>query len=109
MWHCLLFFHQRYTGTCLYFVFHLTLPRSIEDYFQEAGRDGRDGNPSSCILWFRFGDRNQLMNTMSAEKSEEEIEFLKNSINSVVMYCIVHSMQTGVNHGPLWRQIKRRL
>ena len=37
------------------FVIHLTLPRSIEDYFQEAGRPGRDGNPSVCIIWFRFG------------------------------------------------------
>ena len=70
------------------FVIHLTLPRSIEDYFQEAGRAGRDGNPSSCIVWFRFRDRNQLMNTMSAEKSEEEVEYLRNSINDVVTYCM---------------------
>lgn len=70
------------------FVIHLTLPRSTEDYFQEAGRAGRDGNPSSCIVWFRFRDRNQLMNTMSAEKSEEEVEYLRNSINDVVTYCM---------------------
>ena len=70
------------------FVIHLTLPRSIEDYFQEAGRAGRDGNPSVCIIWFRFGDRNQLMNTMSVEKSEDEVEYLRNSISDVVMYCM---------------------
>ena len=38
------------------FVIHYDLPGSIEAYTQEAGRAGRDGNPSRCILLYRMSD-----------------------------------------------------
>ena len=38
------------------FIIHLTVPSSIEDYVQESGRCGRDGDKCSCVLLFRFGD-----------------------------------------------------
>src|SRR3546814_3406003 len=37
-------------------VAHYDLPRTIEGYYQEAGRAGRDGEPSRCILFFGLGD-----------------------------------------------------
>ena len=39
------------------FVIHLSQPGSLEDYIQESGRGERDGEPCSCMLLFRFGDR----------------------------------------------------
>jgi len=38
-------------------VIHFNLPGTLEAYYQEAGRAGRDGNPARCVLLFAPGDR----------------------------------------------------
>ncbi|HRC59102.1 MAG TPA: ATP-dependent DNA helicase RecQ, partial [Kofleriaceae bacterium] len=37
-------------------VIHADIPRSVEAYYQEAGRGGRDGDPADCVVLFSFAD-----------------------------------------------------
>lgn len=70
------------------FVIHHTIPKSLEGYYQETGRAGRDGKNSFCYLYYGFQDTKVLTDFIyKGEGNDAQKERQRDMLKSMIQYC----------------------
>ncbi len=68
-------------------VVHYTFPKTLEGYYQEIGRAGRDGLKSECVLFYSYGDKIKHEYFLEKIKDTEQQDKTRAKLKNVIEYC----------------------
>ena len=68
-------------------VAHLDMPSSIESYYQETGRAGRDGEPAECLMFYTKGVWHQQMFFINQTTDDSERQQRINRLRTMMNFC----------------------
>lgn len=68
------------------FVIHYNLPRTLENYYQESGRAGRDGEVAKCILFFDFSDIKRIEYLIDQQSEENQQKIARQQLRKMIDY-----------------------
>ena len=68
-------------------IVHFDLPKTLEGYYQETGRAGRDGLPSDCVLFFSYGDVPTLERFIRDIEDENIRRYAQEKLEQVIEFC----------------------